>query len=353
MACVVTRRSVLTAAVSGAALGMAAGAPRALAAGGSGTAVYPVAVPSYMSMYIADTQGFFQDEGFDFKLIQGGSGAKTREILAARQADFALEDILHALRLITKRRPARVLSTVDTRSPSQIVVIRKDLYDEGIDTIQKAAAWTRPGGAKPIFGVSSLGGTSHMWATFFMEHFGVAENFVWIGVGNVNGMLGALKSKQIDILETTRSVSTEAEKQGWGKVIYSGSDEKNWNDVVGGNVPVNAHIVLVDTIKNHPEKVQAYVNATYRAGLWIKQHSPEEIYDSIKRYVGGTSPESNMIEIEAIKSVADYDGTIDTASYARGGKCWYRPDTGIKPVPLETVVESSFLAKARAKYSAG
>ena len=83
----------------------------------TGSGVYPVAVPTYEVQFVAMEKGFFKDEGYDFKLIQGGSGVKTREILASRQGDFAIADILHVLQLNKNGRPTRALNTVDQRAP--------------------------------------------------------------------------------------------------------------------------------------------------------------------------------------------------------------------------------------------
>src|ERR1700733_6603769 len=159
MVSVIRRRSIIAVAASAPAWPLAARAQ-----GKSGTAVYPVAVPTYEVQFVALDRGFFKDEGYDFKLIQGGSGVKTREIMASRQADFAIADILHVLQLNKNGRPTRALNTVDQRAPGVRFAIRKDLYDQGIDTVQKAAAWKRPDGKRPILGGSSRGGTSHLWS---------------------------------------------------------------------------------------------------------------------------------------------------------------------------------------------
>lgn len=325
----------------------------ARAATGSGSATYPVAVPSYQQQFIAMEQGFFKDEGFDFKLVQGGSGVKSREIMASGEVDFSIEDILHCLQLNAHGRPARSVNAADTRSPSQYFIIRKDLYDSGIDTLQKFAAWKRPGGGKPILGVSSIGGTAHLWANFFMDHFGLADDVAWVGVGNVDTMMGSLKTKQIDLLASTAAIKVDAEAHGWGKTIFRGSDEKVWNEIVGGNVPVNVSICLLSTVQKQPEKVQAYVNGVHRASQWIKTHTIEQIYDVIEPYVGSTSREGNLIEIQAVKDVTDFNGIVDPAAYERGGKCWYRELTGLKPVPLADVFDASFMLKAKAKYPNG
>ncbi len=327
--------------------------PRARAQGKTGSGVYPVAVPTYEVQFVAMEKGFFKDEGYDFKLIQGGSGVKTREILASRQADFAVADILHVMQLNKNGRPARALQTIDQRAPGVRFAVRKDLYDQGIDTVQKAAAWQRPDGKRAIFGVSSLGGTSHLWSHYFMEKMDLADKVTWVGVGNVDTMLGSLKSKQIDVLSSAISVVSEAEKNGWGKVIYSPSEENIWTPVIGGSVPVNVNFCLTSTIEKDPEKVQAFTNAVWRSMQWIKANSPENILGTIEHYVGSTSRSANLLEIGELKDVADWNGLITAESYARGEKVWFSELTGIKqPIKLEDAVADTFLKKAHAKYPA-
>jgi len=348
MAFVIRRREIICVAASAA--GMAAFGARAQ--GKTGTTVYPVAVPTYETHFVAQEKGFFKDEGYDFKLIQGGSGVKTREILASRQGDFAIADIQHVLQLNKNGRPTRALNTLDQRAPGVRFAIRKDLYDQGIDTVQKFAAWKRPDGKKPILGISSLGGTSHLWSHYFMESMGFADKVTWIGVGNVDTMLGTLKTKQIDVLSSAISVTTEAEKNGWGKVIYSPSEEKTWNSVIGGPVPVNANFCLAATIDKEPEKVQAFTNAAWRAVQWIKANSPENILGAIERFVGSTSREANLLEIGELKDVADWNGLIKPDAWARGEKVWYGELTGLKPIKMEDAVDDRFLKAAHGKYPA-
>src|SRR5438128_2279950 len=65
----------------------------------TGLGVYPVAVPGYQVMFVAEAKGYLKDEGYDFRLIQGGSRTKACAIMAAGEADFLIADILHCLQL--------------------------------------------------------------------------------------------------------------------------------------------------------------------------------------------------------------------------------------------------------------
>src|SRR5579872_4866090 len=341
------RRSTLSVIVAGGAY-LTVGGTRA--EGKSGRAVYPVAVPLYQSQFVADRVGYFKDAGLDCKVVQGGSGVKTREIIASSQGDVGIGDVTHPMQLSNHGRAGRILMPIDTRSSAVMFIIRKDLWDQGITTLEKLTEWKRPDGRKPIVSVSSLGGTNHVWSSYYMEKMGLDEKVTWIGTGNVDTMLGSLKSKQVDVLVSSLSLLDESQEQGWGTLLFDGTDEAIWNKYIGGKVPVTGHFTVQSTIDKDRPKMQAFVTALWRAAQWIKAHSAEEIYDVIEPYVGSTSRKANILEITALKKVADYDGTVDAASFARGEKVWFREMTGIKPLTIAEVVVPDFVEAAKKAY---
>jgi NitT/TauT family transport system substrate-binding protein len=342
-----TRRSALTIIAGGSAL-MAAG--RAWAEDKPGRVIYPVAVPVYQSHFVADRIGYFKEAGLDCKLIQGGSGVKTREIIASSQGDIGIGDVTHPMQLSNRGRNGRILMPTDTRSSSVIFIIRKDLKDQGIATLEALSDWKRPDGRKPIVSVSSLGGTNHVWSSYYMETMGLDQKVTWVGTGNVDTMLGSLKTKQVDVLVSSQSLLNDSVEQGWGAMLFDGTDEAIWNKYIGGKIPVTGHFTLQSTIDKDPAKMQAFVTALWRASQWIKAHSPDEIYELIEPYVGSTSRGANILEITALKNVADYEGTIDAEGFTRGGKVWFREMTGIKPLTIADVVSPGFVEAARKAY---
>ena len=234
----VSRRSALTIIAGG---GAALAAGKARAEDKAGRVIYPVAVPVYQTQFIADRIGYFKEAGLDCKLIQGGSGVKTREIIASSQGDIGIGDITHPMQLSNRGRAGRVLMPVDTRSSSVMFIIRKDLFDQGINTLEALTAWKRPDGRKPIVSVSSLGGTNHVWASYYMETMELDQKVTWIGTGNVDTMMGSLKTKQVDVLVSSLSLLNDSKEQGWGTLLFDGTDETIWNKYIGGKVPVTSH----------------------------------------------------------------------------------------------------------------
>lgn len=323
---------------------------RAFAEDKTGIVCYPTAETMYQAQFVAFTKGFFKDAGLDCKMIQGGSGVKMRELVAASQADIGIGDITHPMQLSNHGRSARVFMPVDTRNSGVVFIIRKDLKDQGIDTLEKFAAWKRPDGSKPILAVSSLGGTNHVWGSYYMELFKLDQAVTWVGVGSVETMLGSIKTKQVDVLINVSQLLANSVEHGWGALLFDGSSEENWNKYIGGKVPATAHFTLKATIDKDPAKMQAYVTALWRATQWVKSHSPAEILDAIEPFVGSTSRDANLAGIGMMKTITDYSGTIDEASYARGAKVWFRELTSIKPIPMGDIVVTDFVVAAKQAY---
>jgi NitT/TauT family transport system substrate-binding protein len=200
--------------------------------------------------------------------------------------------------------------------------------------------------------VSSLGGTNHVWASYYMETMNLDQKVTWIGTGNVDTMLGSLKTKQVDVLVSSLSLLNDSKEQGWGTLLFDGTDEAIWNKYIGGKVPVTSHFTLQATIDKDPPKMQAFVTAIWRATQWLKKHSPDEVYEMIEPYVGSTSRAANLLEITALQKVTDYDASIDAAAFARGEKVWFREMTGIKPLTPADLVSPTFIDAARKAYPA-
>ena len=61
----------------------------------------------------------------------------------------------------------------------------------------------------------------------------------------------------------------------------------------------------------------------------------------------------HSVDIAQMKDMFDYTGEIDQAAYARGAKVWFRELTGIKPIPMAQIIDSSFALAAKQANPAG
>lgn len=311
---------------------------------GPSTAVYALGA-------IAEARGLFKAERLDFKLVVGNAGTHGRQTLAAGQTLFAHGDASHPLQLSTRGKPCKIILATQMISSIANIVVRKDLYDAGIDSVEKLAAYKRPNGGKPIIAATAIGSGTWMYGTYTFEAKGLGDKVTWVAGGGLNTMLPGLETKQFDAIMGVPGWVLEAEAKGFGKAIFDTSKPGVFVSAYGGTVPVLVIYALAETCEQDKPTVQAFVNAMYQAMKWVKATPIDEVYALVgEKYFGGQNPDAVKAELGFDKQTWDYDGRIDKASFERGGKVWYRPGTDIPPAKYEDIVDMRFLDAAQAKF---
>ena len=351
------RRSFLhLAAVGGAAV--ATGWPRIVRGQGGRaiTASHTVSTFVYGQHLVAKEKKFFEEEGVSVpSFIVPGGGAKVVQALAAGQAQFALGDSNHPLKITEKGKEAHMLFATDTRCSYANVVVRKELFDRGVKTVD-ALADQKAVGRKAVIAATAIGSGTHVYGVYVLKQIkagdgkAVNDHVEWVGGGASTTMLGGLKAGKFDAIMAVPEWQFAAEAEGFGKAVYDVQDEKAWNRVFGGPIPVTVGYALKETIEKSPELVQAYVNANYRAQQWIRRAKDEEIVELLHRPYMDTFKRDDVLKtVKYYKTIFDWDFLIEEKDYANGMKVWL-PLALEKPIPYAQAADMSFVRKAQAKY---
>lgn len=346
---IITRREAL---IRGSALAGASFLPTTLRAERQlATLAFGPVSPVYAIGMITDLKGYFKDEGLDFKLVSGNAGTFGRQTLAAGQAMFAHGDASHPLQLSARGKKCKILLATQMVASISNIVVRKDLYDAGITSVEKLAAYKRPDGAKPIVAATAIGSGTWVYGTYVFEARGLADKVNWVAGGGPSTMFPSLQTKQFDAIMAPPSWIVETESKGFGKVIYDTAQPGVFEKDFGGNLPVLVIYTLADTAEQDKTTVQAFVNAVYRAMRWVKATPLDEVYALLgDKYFSGIDPVAVKRELGFDKATWAYDGRIDKLAYERGAKPWYRKGTDIPETKYEDIVDMSFLTAAQAKY---
>jgi NitT/TauT family transport system substrate-binding protein len=327
--------------------GARAQAPKPMAA----SATFGPAGAIYAASMVADVLGFAKEERLELKLQVTDGGAKSRQVLAAGEALFGHGDSGHPLQISNRGKPARMLYVTESVCSYANMVVRKDLYDQGITTPEKLAQWKRPNGAKPIVAATAIGSGTWMYGTFIFESLGAGDNVNWVSGGGTATMLGGLQSKQFDAIMALPAWTYDAEANGWGKLIYDVLDKAAWTKAFGGPLPTTAIYAQKTTIDQQPDVCQAYINATYRAMQWMKTTASEEIFKRIgTKYLQDFDPTAAKREFDYYKAAWHFSGTFDEAEYKNGSRVWFRDGTDIKPIAFADAVDARFVDNARKKF---
>src|SRR5437899_5309567 len=194
-----TRRRFMTAA--GAAALVAGGRPP-----GRAQAVKAITVSHSVSTFVygqhlvAKEKKFFEEEGVAVAaFIVPGGGAKVVQALAAGQAMFALGDSNHPLKITEKGKDARMIFATDTRCSYANVVVRKELFDKGVKSVE-ALGDGKLVGRKAVVAATAIGSGTHVYGVYVLKGLRAADgkpvndSVEWVGGGGDLTMLGGLKA---------------------------------------------------------------------------------------------------------------------------------------------------------------
>ncbi|HVG78352.1 MAG TPA: ABC transporter substrate-binding protein [Patescibacteria group bacterium] len=348
-----TRRQFLaTTSVTGAGL-LAGGGRAAHAQGKAITASHSVSTFVYGQHLVAKEKKFFEEEGLSLpSFIVPGGGAKVVQALAAGQAMFALGDSNHPLKITEKGKDALMLFATDTRCSYANVVVRKELWDRGVKSVE-ALADAKLVGRKAIVAATAIGSGTHVYGVYVMKGSKapdgrtVNDYVEWVGGGASTTMLGGLKAGKFDAIMAVPEWMWAAEDQGFGKAIYDVLDAQAWNRVFGGPLPATVGYCLKETIERRPEAVQGYVNACYQAQQWIRRAADGEILELLYRpYMDTFSREEVLKSIRYYKSIFDWDFLVDEKEYGEVLKVFLSTKVLDAPIAFPKAVDMSFARKA-------
>jgi NitT/TauT family transport system substrate-binding protein len=343
--------------VAAGALGMTVALPRAARAQAPRpiTASHSVSTFVYAQHLVAKEKRLFEDEGVavDKGFLVPLSGPKVVQAVAAGQAMFALGDSNQPLKLTEKGKEATILFATHTRCSYANVIARRDLYDAGLTAVEKLSTMRRAGGGKWVIAATAIGSGSWMYGRYVLDQYKTPEgkslNGVvdWVGGGASTSMLGGLRAGKFDAIMAVPEWLWAAEDQGFGKAIYDIRDEKAWNRVFGGPLPVTVGYCLPETIEKNPAAVQGYVSACYRAQKWIQKAADQEILDLLyKPYMDAFSKGDVLKTIRYYRGIFDWDLVIDEKGYGDLVKIALAAEVLEKESPFAKAVDMTFVRKA-------
>lgn len=319
------------------------------------TAGHGVSTFVYGQHLVAAAKQFFEAEGLatpDF--VVPGDGAKVVQALAAGQIQFAIGDASHPLKITEKGRPARILFATDTRCSYANVVVRRDLFEKGVQSVAALADRSLVG-RKAVIAATGIGAGTYVYGVHVLSNTRAADgtpvnqHVEWMGGGSSTTILGGLKAGRFDAIMALPEWQSAAVEAGFGRPIFEVTDESAWNRVFGGPVPVTVGYTLARTIESSPDLVQSYVNACWRAQQWIRTSADDAIADLLwKRFMSTFARDVVLASVRFYKTMLDCDLAIDADDYARGTKVWV-PLAVARPVPFADAVDMRFVRNAQAR----
>ena len=219
----------------------------------------------YAPQYAAMSQGFFEEEGLNIELLNGGGADKVMTSVLTGEVDVGLagpEACIYVL--LEGREDAPRIFAQLTNCDGAFLVGRTD----------EDFSWENLRG-KTIIG-GRKGGVPEMTLEYVMKQNGVIphEDAVVDTSVQFNMMAGAFTGGNGDYVALFEPTATEVELAGQGYVLCSIGAES-------GEIPYTAYFAAQSYLDENPEVVQKFTNAIAKGQKWVQEHSDLEVAQAI------------------------------------------------------------------------
>lgn len=248
----------------------------------------------YAPQYVAEAKGFFKAEGVDLDTSTAQGSDKGTAALLAGTADVALVGPETTVFVYNQDTPNKVkLFAQLTARDGSFLMARKP---------NPAFKWEETRG-KSIVGWRQ-GSMPQMVATAVLRQSGVApgKDVNYITNLAAPAMAGAFQSGQGEYIQLFEPVVSLFEKDGTAHVVASLGKAY-------GPLPYTGYVATDRYIAQHPEVIQRFTNAIYRAMLYVQRTDPQVVAREIAPFFAGTDV---ALIASAIKRYKEQDTWKDT-----------------------------------------
>ena len=227
----------------------------------------------YAPQYVALNEGFFEEEGLLVELSTAWGGDKAAASLMAGNGDIALVGPEPTIYIYQQGAKDYIVNFAQlTNTAGSFLVSRRPIVDFTWDDVRgKTILGNRPGGAP------------QMILEYSLKTRGIIPNQDVEVITNLDftANAGAFVGGIGDFVQLFEPAASTLEAEGYGYVVESFGK-------AGGNIPYTVYMAKAKYIQKNPDIIQSFTNAIYKAQVWVEEHTPEQIANSIQTYFSDT-----------------------------------------------------------------
>lgn len=251
-------------------------------------------------MYLADALGYFEDEGIEIELTNGGGADNTMAAVLSGAADvgFCGPEAVVYVAIGGSNDSPKVFGQLTKRDGSFLVGRTAQPDFEWSDLSGKSVLAGRPGGV-PFMTFEYVCKTQNVNAEF-------VKNV------NFNMMTAAFESGTADYCTMFEPSASEYQAQGKGYIVASvGSN--------AGEIPYTCFMAKQSYINKNGEKIEGFLRAVTKAIKYTVENDGATIANLLAPYFDGTSKQSLETSVNNYKSIDAWvtDMAMKETSYTR------------------------------------
>lgn len=286
----------------------------------------------WLPIYLAQELGYFEEEGLTPEFVTYKDGPLAQMGLLNGDAQFCIIGFEPVLMAFDKGQKSKAILTTLNSQPYTLV--SRPGISQITDLKGKVVFGGMPGSAPYYFVKTALrnaGLNPDKDVTFASLEYGA--ELVAMSKGDLDaGYVRATRFKQIEEID--------------GNILIDATDPAQHKGIYGSE-RYEAMIVQVtdEFISEHPELVQGFANAVYRAIVWQDSHSDEEVAKKIEPLFPGRNIDAGIIKV--LRRCLSSTGQFSEDGY-RAVVDFCMTNGVIKnDIPMDAIIDQSFISKAQ------
>jgi NitT/TauT family transport system substrate-binding protein len=237
----------------------------------------------YAPLYVADSLGYFKDEGLEIELTNGGGADSTMAAVLSGSADVGFcgpEAALYVDAGGSDDSP-KVFGQLTKRDGSFIVGRENEDFK-----------WENLSGKEILAG--RKGGVPAMTFEYILKSENISANLNY-GVA-FNMMTSAFEGGVSDYCTMFEPTASEYQAAGKGYILASVGEKS-------GEIPYTCFIAKNSYIQKNPQKIEGLLRAVTRAIKYVIDTDSKDVAKCLVSYFDGTSEQSLATSVESYKKI--------------------------------------------------
>lgn len=254
----------------------------------------------YLPAKLAESLGYFKDEGLEVELLNESAGVDAENQLLAGAVQGVVGFYDHCVDLQAKGK--FIKSVVQfSQAPGEVELVSSKYPDikSFADLKGKRA------------GVTGLGSSTNFLTLYMASKAGLSPaDITPVPVGAGQTFIAAMQQDAIQVGMTTEPTISRLLKTGEAKVLVDLRTLKGTEEALGGTYPAASLYMDAAWVDAHKDEVQKLANAFVKTLRFINTHSAAEIADKMPKdfYVG--DKEGYIKALDAGKEMFTPDGVM-------------------------------------------
>lgn len=272
----------------------------------------PVHSLGYAPVYIARTEGFFEEVGLQVEQVNTGGGGPDLQAMLAGEAQFNSGGGTYQVDALRENQEVLTIYNYRDREIVDVTLSHEAAEAAGVDEDSsledriEALRGTTIGATRP-------GALTYHIARAVVRAGGMDPDtdVEIIGAGSGAEIIAAIAQGQVDAILVTQPQPYQAVHDGHGIELISNSrgEIEELDPFSGGNIYTTPAFV-----EEHPGCVERYMSAVHEANQWFLENDIDTVAESLADEFGDFAPEVLSYSIELVQEAGNASGELDPAA---------------------------------------